>query len=131
MPMVLLEKHYKILRFLLAGGSAAAVEYASFLLLNYLSVPIIYANTFSFLCGLFVSFTLNKLWVFKSQGKTHKQFSIYFLLALINLCISNLSLWALVYHLGVWAPIAKILTMASIATWNYVFFSRLIFKDDK
>jgi len=96
-------------------------------LLHLLGMHILLANSLSFSCGLVISFTLNKLWVFKAEGNGKGQFGMYLLLALVNLCISNAILWLTVKQLGVPALIAKIGTMLVIAGWNYLIFSRLIF----
>ena len=119
----------KYLKFLLAGGSAAAVEYIAFLALTHIEAPTLIANSFSFLCGLVVSFSLNKTWVFASKQRAHAQFVKYFCLAGINLVISNLLVWAIVYGLSMPGYIAKLMAMVVIAAWNYFIFSKFIFKD--
>ncbi len=127
--MILKDKHFRILRFLVSGGLAAIVEGSSFLLLHHLKLPIILANTVSFLCGLIVSFLMNKLWVFANKGDTSLQLILYFTLAGVNLVLSNLIIWLLVNETPAAPLIAKIFTMIVIAAWNYAFFSKLIFKD--
>ncbi|HMH69937.1 MAG TPA: GtrA family protein [Candidatus Saccharimonadales bacterium] len=118
----------KFIRFIISGGSAAIVEYGLFLLLSALYAPILVANTVSFLAGLVVSFTLNKVWVFSSKGALKRQFISYLLLALVNIVIGNALIWLFVEYWGVHAFVAKLLVMIVIALWNYLFFSKLIFK---
>lgn len=118
----------RLLKFILAGGTAAAVEYGVFLLLHYQNVRLLIANSASFSAGLFVSFTINRLWVFQSKSYIRKQFTAYCVLAIINLAVSNAFIAMLVDMLDVLPSIAKFLTMVIIAAWNYVLFSRLIFK---
>ena len=117
----------KIVRFIISGGSAAATEYLVFMVLHGLGVFILLANSLSFATGLFISFSLNKLWVFKAAGNGKMQFGSYAILALVNLCISNALLWLAVQELDIQPLIAKLASMALIATWNYLIFSRLIF----
>lgn len=123
------EEHIKVLRFLVAGGSAALTEYSFFILLTHINLPIILSNTLSFLCGLCVSFLLNKHWVFSAKGDASRQFILYFILATVNLGISNLLIWVFVGKIGLVPLVAKVFVMALIAVWNYAFFSRLIFKN--
>lgn len=121
--------NHRLLKFLISGGSAALIEYIVFLILNsLLRVDVIVANTVSFSCGLVVSYMLNRVWVFKSAADHKKQFASYLLLAVINLVLSNILVWLLV-HVVVIAPfIAKFLTMGAVASWNYLIFSKIIFK---
>lgn len=117
----------KVIKFIISGGSAAATEYLLFIVLHSLAVHILVANSLSFASGLFISFSLNKLWVFKVAGNSKLQFGSYAILAIVNLCISNALLWLAVKELGVQPLIAKLACMALIATWNYLIFSRFIF----
>lgn len=121
------------LKFLISGGCAAVIEYAAFVLLYTIlgSDLMIISQTVSFLAGFLVSFLLNKTWVFESRGRTKGQLLRYSLLASINLILSNIILWVLVDRLGLVYLIAKIIVMTMVAVWNYVLFSRLIFKNNE
>ncbi len=123
----------RIFKFLISGGTAALVEYAVFLLLQngeeYQSL--IASQTISFACGFVVSFAMNRAWVFRSQGAMGGELARYALLAAINLVASNAALALLVNVLGVAAPLAKFLVMGMVAAWNYLLFSRIIFRPGK
>jgi putative flippase GtrA len=122
------KKYTKLVRFLVSGGSAALVEYCTFLFLgSTFHINIFFANSLSFLCGLIVSFLLNKRWVFRSKKKTYGEFIRYFILALVNLAISNIAIDLLVNGVHLKQFIAKIYVMMIIALWNYIIFSKLIF----
>jgi putative flippase GtrA len=122
-------KYKKIIKFLISGFLAAGMEYGVFLILfQLLSLEVLLSNSVSFLCGLIVSFSLNRAWVFNSRENGKKQFAAYFTLALVNLAISNVLVWAMVHQLYVSAFVAKFLCMGLIATWNYVIFGKLIFR---
>ena len=129
MAIRLVKKHEKLLRFLVSGGLAAAVEYSLFLVLRLsFSNELVSLNTVSFIGGLFVSFNLNKHWVFDSKGGTMNEFFPYLVLAIINLVLSGIIISCLVGILNIQVFIAKFLVMALIATWNYFIFSKIIFK---
>jgi len=121
---------YRVVKFLISGGSAAFVEYIIFVCLSLYLGPtlIIISQTVSFLAGFAVSFILNKEWVFGSAGDTKKQLSKYCLLAGINLVLSNLALWIFIDQLDINHFIAKFIVMGMVALWNYALFARFIFK---
>ena len=124
-----MHRYKRGVRFLLAGGSAAITEYCLFIVFRNAGLMLVVANTLSFLGGLVVSFSINKLWVFTAKGDTPRQFSLYFILAIVNLAISNLLVWLLAEKLDIKALLAKLIVMAVIASWNYIFFSKLIFRE--
>lgn len=118
----------RVLRFLVSGGLAAVAEYSTFIMLSVMFLfPVVLANTLSFCLGFIISFTLNKHWVFQSDGNMKRQMISYLILAVVNLCLGNVVIWILV-EVSLPPLIAKIITMIFIASWNYGFFSRYIFK---
>ncbi len=124
----LITRHSRLIKFIISGGTAAVVEYGLFALFNALGVPLVIANTLSFIGGLLVSFSLNRTWVFLSKERARRQFGLYVLLALINLVIGNTIIFLLHDGFGVYALVAKLIVMVLIASWNYLIFSRFIFK---
>lgn len=124
--------HIKFAKFLLVGGLAAITEYGSFLFfIGPLRLQVIIANVVSFCLGLLVSFSLNRSWVFIVMEEAKKQFVRYLVLALINLCISTFSIWVLTEEVGMPAAYGKVVMMVVIAVWNFVIFSKFIFKIKK
>lgn len=120
-------------RYLVAGGLTFLTDYGLFLLLHYIfGFPVVYANTTSFIFSVIVNFSLNKTWVFdgKHKQKVTWQFSIYFILALINLALTNIFIYLLV-NAGVWAFVAKLILVAAVAVWNYIIYRSVIFKYDE
>jgi putative flippase GtrA len=117
----------RVTKFLISGGCAAATEYGMFLLLVS-GLPLFAANSISFLGGLAVSFFLNKRWVFLNKGRMTRQIVLYVTLAGVNLLTGNMVIWLLVENTYSSAMLAKIIVMILIAIWNYLLFSRIIFK---
>jgi putative flippase GtrA len=122
-------KYHSVLRFLISGSVAAGTEYAVFLILHGSGLKLVLANVISFCCGLVVSFLLNKHWVFSHKSNGSRQFAAYTTVALINLLISSAILVVLVNKIHIPAFIAKFCVMLLIASWNYVIFKKLIFKN--
>ncbi len=125
-------KHSRLIKFLVSGISAAAVEYVIFLCLHMIISDkfLIISQSVSFLCGFAVSFLLNKHWVFQSNGRTKQELFRYATLALINLILSNIFMWLLVVNVHILFWIAKFIVMIIIATWNYFIFQKLIFQNN-
>lgn len=123
----------RIIRFLVSGGSAAAVEYVAFVCLQFAlgADALFICQSISFGCGFLVSFLLNRYWVFGSEGNAGAELVKYTILAAINLALGNLAISLLVYSIE-WHPLlAKLVVMLMIAVWNYFIFSRLIFRSSK
>jgi putative flippase GtrA len=119
----------RLIKFIISGGSAAVTEYGAFLILHSVfGVYLLLANSLSFCAGLVVSFSLNRKWVFSSRGKMHVELVQYVSLAVINLFLSNLLIYVGVKKLDLMAAVVKIATMVLIAAWNYLIFSKLIFR---
>lgn len=115
-------------KFLTAGVVTVAVDYGVFVLLSSSGiVGVVLANTISFTGAFFVNFSLNRNWVFKSQGRGKAQLFRYSMLAFVNLIISNIAIHFLVNIAGMNAQLSKLFIVAAIALWNYFVFSRFIF----
>ncbi|MCA9301703.1 GtrA family protein, partial [Candidatus Saccharibacteria bacterium] len=123
-----------VFRYLVSGGTAFTIEYGSFLALFYLlKFGSITSNTVSFILGLLTSFLLNRLWVFSGDNYQHsssRQLFSYIILALFNLLLTNVAM-IYVVNLGIGAYIAKVILIVMVASWNYIIFKTLIFKNDK
>lgn len=123
----------RVIKFIITGVSAASVEYIIFVGLQVLTGEryLIICQSVSFMCGFVVSFLLNKRWVFRSSGRPKEEIVRYSILALINLFISNIVLWAFVMEIHIVFWLAKFLVMATIATWNYFIYKRIVFSNKK
>lgn len=121
----------RIFRFLASGGSAAAIEYVSFLALQLTlgTSRLQVSQSLSFICGFLLSFSLNRLWVFRSKSPWATELIKYGLLACTNLILGNLVIAVLVTASHLPPLAAKLLVMAMIALWNYIIFSHLIFRE--
>jgi len=120
----------RVLRFLVSGGSAAAVEYAAFIALQFAlgTAWLLASQSISFGCGFVVSFLLNRRWVFQSRGNAGGELAKYAVVAAVNLAAGNLLILLMVDRIGIHPLLAKFLIMGMIASWNYLIFSRLVFR---
>ncbi len=126
--------HNQKLRYLFVGGTAFAVEYSTFALLNAIGSNINVAQSLSFLCGLAVSFLGNRLFAFRNMTThdyvhdTHKQSFYFLMLGITNLLVSNLLIAILAGSFLLHPLIAKIIVVALVAIWNFILFKKVIFK---
>lgn len=120
----------RFIRFLASGGSAAAVEYSAFVAMQtYLGRDwLLLSQSLSFAAGFTVSFLLNRGWVFRSNGAIHAELLKYGLIAAVNLVAGDFVITLLAGPLGLNPFLSKFLVMAMIAGWNYLLFSKLVFK---
>lgn len=127
-----------MIRYLFVGGLAFLSEYVSFLFLVFIfsGTPLIIAQTVSFGIGFLISFTGSRMFTFKESETNYNhtkksQLLRYLLLAVVNLIITNILIYLLVEELGILPWVAKIVTMLSVVVWNYIIFSKFIFKKYK
>lgn len=130
-----IKKMPKFTKYGLIGTLAFAAEYSSFLLVVEVSPThnLNIAQTISFCVGLLTSFLGSRLFTFKDEAKPYylgrrAQFSGYVTLAVINLALTNVTIYVLIQHFSVLVWAAKIIVMISVVVWNYTILNRLIFK---
>lgn len=120
----------RFIRFLASGGSAAAVEYTTFAVLQLCLGQdwLLLSQPLSFAAGFVVSFLLNRSWVFRSGGALHAELLKYGLIASMNLVVGDFMIALLAGPFRLNPFLSKLLVMAIIAGWNYLLFSKLVFK---
>lgn len=123
--------HAKIMRFLISGGSAAFTNLGLlYVFTDLCKIWYILSAVMAFIVAFIVSFSLQKLWVFgdRSTQDMHRQLVIYLIVALINLGLNTLFLYALVEYAHVHYLIAQVITSAALAFESFFAYKFLIFK---
>ena len=88
-------------------------------LVEVLKINLYLANAVSFGLAVVNTFLLNKFWTFRSKRTDYTQEFVQFLIvSLIGLTLSLVGLRLLV-QLGLWYVLAKIITVAGVAIWNF------------
>lgn len=133
----LLKKHAEKIRFLFVGGFNTALDFIILFGLVFLGLDKIPANYISTTVTMVISFFLNKEFTFKSKDKASKRQFILFL------AITAFGLWViqpivilfvswLLGSTGWAAPIilfiAKLVATIASLIWNFVLYSRVVFK---
>ena len=118
--------------YIVVGISAFLIEYISFFALISMASQLLVAQSISFLLGLMVSFYGNRNHTFRSDDSYaltgRSQLRRYVSLAICNLILTNVLIYVLVHYIALTPVVAKILVMGSVVAWNYLIFSRFIFK---
>lgn len=133
----LLKKHAEKVRFIIVGGVNTAIDFGVLFFLNALGVDKIIANYFSTSVALIFSFFANKSFTFKNQsGDAKKQFIVFLAVTLVGLwVIQPLIIWISTNTLQPYISneainlfIAKLIATVASLIWNYLLYSRLVFK---
>jgi len=133
----LLKKHAEKVRFAIVGGANTAIDFGILFLLTFMGVDKIVANYFSTGIALIFSFFANKSFTFKdTSGNAKKQFVLFLIITFAGLWILQpLIIWLSTSALQPYIPndainlfIAKLIATIASLIWNYLLYSRLVFK---
>lgn len=133
----LLKKHADKLRFAIVGGANTALDFIILFALTFAGMDRIAANYVSTSVSLVFSFFANKQFTFKDKTKTgKKQFILFVVITLIGLwVIQPLIIWiasnalaSSITNQAINLFIAKLIATLASLTWNYLLYSRLVFK---
>lgn len=133
-----LKKHAEKIRFGVVGVANTAVDFAIlFLLVNLTPLGDIPSNFISTGIAFVFSFFVNRSFTFKTKGgNAKKQFALFLIVTMIGLWVVQPI--AIIAASAVISPfidssnavlfIAKIVASGASMVWNYIFYSRLVFK---
>jgi len=133
----ILKKHAEKIRFIIVGGTNTAIDFIILFGLTFLGVDKIVANFFSTGVALIFSFFANKTFTFKDKSENaKKQFVLFLVITLFGLwIIQPLVIWGMTSLLEPFITnetinlfIAKLVATVASLIWNYLFYSRFVFK---
>ena len=111
----------------LIGGFCAALDFGVYTMLG-LWIPYLWANVLSVHCGIFTSYFLNRSLNFKVKDKAAQRFTIFYLVGLSGLALSEGLIWLLASQFA-WNPIlAKLLTVFVVALYQFLLNKFITFK---
>jgi putative flippase GtrA len=118
-------------KYLIVGIATFVIEYSTFLLLAYtFRLPAWASQAGSYSIAIVFNFILTRNWTFRANTVAAKsQFAKYLLLILINLPLTTL----MMNILDIWEVypfIAKLIVVVLVASWNYIIYDKLIFKNE-
>jgi putative flippase GtrA len=120
-------KYKKFAGFVMAGGAATLLNYLVFLGLLALNAQYLLASAIGFTSGIVVSFTLNRLFVFKKAEGAHASFGIYTAVYTVAL-VAQLVLLQILVQNGIHPASANILAILSLIVINYFVVRKLVFR---
>ncbi len=126
-----IKKFRRLILFLIAGGSAATFQLIVYYILSRIfDIQYLLASGISFTLAVIVSFLLQKYVTFENRDKNISgQFSLFFVLALINLNMNTILMVVFVERLGMYDIYAQMSCMMTIAVWSFFIYKYLIFRD--
>lgn len=126
-------KNKKIFRYIISGVTASATNFVTlFILVQWFKTWYLSAAVVSFCCGIIVSYFLHKFFTFEnySTNKIINQFSKFFLYNMFMLGLNTFLMYIFVDIFGFWYLLAQIIITILIAFINYIFFNKILFKND-
>lgn len=133
----LIKKHAEKLRFAIVGGANTLLDFSILFLLVGLGLDRVPSNFISTGIAFVFSFFVNKSFTFKSSGgNVKKQFALFLVITMFGLWVIQPIIIVLVGYLlgGLGLPnpvilfIGKLLATVATLIWNYVLYSRFVFK---
>ena len=134
----LLRKHATKVRFGLVGAANTALDFGLLLVLaNFFAVPHVIANIISSSIAFVSSFFANKKYTFKTPGQSvFREMLLVTVVTLFGLWVIQSAIIALltppirgiVTNDTITLVIAKLIATLASLTWNYVLYSKVVFK---
>ena len=134
----LLRKHATKVRFGLVGAANTALDFGLLLVLaNFFAVPHVIANIISSSIAFVSSFFANKKYTFKTTGQSVvREMILFTIVTLFGLWVIQSAIITLltppiqsiVTNDTITLVIAKLVATLASLTWNYVLYSKVVFK---
>ena len=125
-------KRRRVLKYLISGGTAAAVNIGLlYFLTDTLGIWYIFSAVLAFAVAFVVSFGFQKFWTFEdhSTDGMHGQAAAYLLVALVNLGVNTALIYGFVEFLGIHYLLAQIIAGIIIACESFFVYKKFIFHD--
>ena len=134
----LLRKHATKVRFGLVGAANTALDFGLLLVLaNFFAMPHVIANIVSSSIAFVSSFFANKKYTFKTTGQSVvREMILFTVITLFGLWVIQSAIitlltppiQAIVTNDTITLVIAKLIATLASLTWNYVLYSKVVFK---
>lgn len=125
------------IRFLIVGGANTAIDFGLLFILKALGLPVVTANIISTTTAFCFSFFANKKYTFQStDANVAKEIALFIAVTLFGLWVLQTLVIQIILPLVAsfgWAYdvnllIAKLCATVVTLVWNYVMYSRVVFK---
>ncbi|MDO8590606.1 MAG: GtrA family protein [bacterium] len=123
-------KYWKIVKYLISGGTAAMVNLVLlYILTDLFGVWYLTSGVIAFSAGFIVSFVFQKFWTFSDHRREvmHIQAGAYLVVGIVNLGLNTLFIYLLVTYAGFHYLWAQIVSGVVIACQSFFVYKHLIF----
>ena len=136
-PIVVLKNNPQLLRFGIVGGANTALDFGLLFVFKFIGIPVEIANIMSTGLAFIFSFFANKRYTFKTTDtNVIREMLLFVIITLTGLwglqtliiALTHNPLTQLMGNTDVALLVAKLLATVASLTWNYLFYSRLVFK---
>lgn len=121
---------WRVIRFLISGGSAVTTNLALlFILVHFFHLWYLLASVFAFTTSMSVSFLMQKFFTFNDYNREYigRQSVLYFGFQVFNLCLNTLLMYIGVDLLHVPYLFSQILIGATMAVCSFLVFKHIVF----
>ena len=136
-PIVVLKNNPQLLRFGIVGGANTALDFGLLFVFKFIGIPVEIANIMSTGLAFIFSFFANKKYTFKTTNTNIIREMILFVIVTLTglwglqtliIALTHNPLTQLMGNTDVALLVAKLLATVASLTWNYLFYSKLVFK---
>lgn len=112
----------KFIKFCMVGFSGVFIDFGTtFICKEFLKIQKYIANTFGFILAATSNYFLNRIWTFHSVNPNIMlEFTRFFIIALIGLCINLLIIWAMSGKFRINFYISKFVATLVVTIWNFL-----------
>lgn len=118
-----------LLRYLMTGGTAAAVDIGGFALLSWTRVPLVFAAACSFGAATVVNFLLSSRWVFRATP-TQRKYLVFLMGAVLGLLVNVGLTYIGIMYLELPRTPAKALAIGTTFLLNFWINARVVFRTE-
>ena len=136
-PIKKIKNNPQLLRFGIVGGANTALDFGLLFVFKFIGIPVEIANIMSTGLAFIFSFFANKKYTFKTTNtNVIREMLLFVIITLTGLwglqtliiALTHNPLTQLMGNTDVALLVAKLLATVASLTWNYLFYSKLVFK---
>lgn len=109
------------IRFAIVGSTGMIIDFSIvFFLKEVLGIDLYVSNSLSFTVSSLSNYVLNKIFTFRERlGFSYNQFLKFFLISILGLILSTISIYMMCQFLQIGIYISKLLSILIVSMWNY------------
>lgn len=126
---MLIKKFRTLIIYGIIGSASAALDFLIYtFLLRFLFIHYIVSNCISVLAGISTSFILNRTYNFKVKDLTTKRFSLFLLVGICGMMISNFILFLCIDCMHINKILSKMLSIVLVVIFQFLINKNITFK---